>query len=424
MLRKACAVSCVALVTLALLLSSAQQAAAAVNGETISLTREKILELAAKNDMTVREQNLQVKANEAQLFYANDQRIELGAYSKPELQSLPTELDELRALVPGYDDLSEAEKSEVDGALMIQSMINASMNEMVEAQANYEYMAGHQQWLTQVRALGEEINNGTHQLKIAKLEQNKQVLLAQYAALSHYYELIELAIDIRAAQLEVQIAETAYKDAEKLYQLGISTAKEVEQAKHTAIQHKKSVEQLSRQQHEQKQRFKQSLGIKAEDSIILPAIDEVKLDVQDDEAVVDIKKQIDYVKAEESINQIKTKLEEAQTSGMNKYLNALLKIETERVTLLEEWLQQKVDMLSYEKETVEHRIQQLENEYTLLCSKLNDADKLLTLGSISTREHEAVSHELARLQFNLEKSKLEWFRWQEKERIAVLGVLQ
>ncbi|GIP18670.1 hypothetical protein J40TS1_43120 [Paenibacillus montaniterrae] len=427
-MRNVYAFGCIVLLLFMLQLPTLTAASADTKkGETISLTREKMLELAAKNYMSVQQQNLQLQLDAAQLRYSEEQRKKQGEYSRPIVNKLPTTIEELRKLVPDYDSLTDQEKQETDSVLMIQAMINASMNSMLEAQAEYQYTLGVQQWSMQMNTLDEEIRNSNYNLKLSRLEKEKLELLAQLYAIQSYYEIIELQIDIQSAEFEIQTAGAAAKDTEKLYRYGLATKKEVDQANQSVDLYKRNRDSLELQLLEKMKLFKQILGINNEDTVILPTVEAMKQTNSYEETKIDIMKQIDHIKAEETINYVKSRLEAAKTKTndqpLEDYLHTVVVVETEKKAIIDQWLEQKVDSLQSEQKNIKQTMKELENEHTLLAAKLGDDKKLLSSGSISVRELEITSNELKRLEFKLEKSRLQYALWQEKKRIAVLGVL-
>lgn len=411
---------------IALLFPSTAGASDADKGEVITLSRDKIIELAEKNYLAVQQQHLQTQLDAAQLRYSEGQRKAIGTYESPIVHKLPATLEELRALVPGYSEMTEEEKLETDAALMVQAMINASMNGMLEAQAEYQYVSGVQQWRMQIDALDEQISNGTYSLKIAKLEQQKMELAAQFYALQSYYGLVGLQSDIKEAQFEAHAAKTALADVEMLYRAGLSTKSEVEQAQKNVKQQEQQVNNLMKQQDENILLFKQDLGIKKKDSIILPDLEKMKADKNYDNTDIDIKKQLDHIKAEEAIIQAKVRYGVAKSDNplLADYLNTLMVVETERKAATDQWLEQRIVLLEVERERILEQVAELEGQYGTLVVKQNDYKKLFSIGSISEREVEAVVYDLTKLKFALEKVKLQYAIWQEKKRIAVLGVLQ
>lgn len=426
-MRNVYAFCCIVLLLLMLQLPTIVAAASsdAEKGETISLTREKMLELAAKNYMSVQQQNLQLQLDAAQLRYSKEQRKNQGEYSKPIVNKLPTTIEELQKLVPGYDSLTDEEKQETDAVLMIQAMINASMNSMLEAQAEYQYTLGVQQWSMQMNTLDEEIRTSNYNLKLSRLEKEKLELQAQLYAMQSYYEIIQLQIDIQAAEFEIQTAGAAAKDTEKLYRHGLATKKEVDQASQSIDLHKRNRASLELQLSEKMKLFKQILGLKNEDTVFLPTVEAMKQTNSYEETNIDIMKQIDHLKAEEAINYAKSRLEAARIHDppLEDYLHTVIVVETEKKAIIDQWLKQKADALESEQENIKQSIEKLENEHALLAAKLGDDKRLLSSGSISVRELEITSNELKRLEFKLEKSRLQYALWQEKKRIAVLGVL-
>lgn len=407
-------------------LPSIAQAADKVKGETISLNREKILELSAKNYMAVQQQNLQIQLDNAQLSYSEGQRKEMGSYYAPVVDILPTSLEELRKLVPNYEDMLDTERNEVDAALMIQAMINASMNEMLTAQANYQNTVGIQQWSAQIESLDNSVSAATHTLKVSKLEKEKLELLAQFYAIQSYYEIMELQVDIRVEQFEVQTAKSAVNDFETLYRLGLTTKREVEQAEQSVVQHQQNLMQVQKKVESKKNELKQMLGLKKEDTMILPKVEEMKMLNNYDDVTLDIKKQIEFLKAEEASNQAMKRHDAANSKDvlLSNFLQTLLVVEVEKKMIVEQWLEQKAEFLNYEHETITYSIKELEEQKDILLKKLQDYERLYSTGGISERDYEAVSHELTRLTFSLEKRSLQHLIWQEKKRIAVLGVLQ
>lgn len=377
--------------------------------------------------MAVQQQNLQIKLDTAQLGYSEEQRKELGSsYHAPVVEKLPVSLEELRQLVPEYENMTEEEQQEVDSVLMIQAMINASMNEMLTAQANYQYTFGIQQWSAQLEAVNEAVSDGAHALKMSKLEKGKQELLAQFYALQSYYEIMGLQVDIRAAQFEVQAAQSAVKDAKTLHRLGLATKREVEQAEQAVVQHQQSLQQAQKQAEAKKNTLKQILGLKKQDTMLLPQVDSMKLIKNFDTAAIDLKKQIDHIKAEEASNHALAKLETAKSKhlSLSDYLHTLLVVEVEKKTIVDQWLEEKAELLHYEQESIQLGKEELQEQHETLVIRLEDYKTLYLNGTVSEREYEAVSNELTRLMFSLEKVELQHFIWQEKKRIAVLGVLQ
>lgn len=423
---KASILCCITVLVACLYIPSVAQADDIGNSTDFVLTRDKIVELATKNYMSVKQQELQIQLDTAQLHYVEEQRDDLDYAGRAVVQTRPTTVEELRAFVTDYDLMTDEEKQRVDAVLLIQAMINASINELVEAQVNAQYIAGVQQWSTQLDALEEEVKNGAYTLKMSQLEKQKLELLAQFYALQSYYEIVGLKLDLAAVEFEIETAESVVQDTKTLLRLGLSTIKEVEQAQQKLTQQQQNKKQLNKQLDEKLKAFKQTLGIKNEINLVLPEIDNMKAENSYDDAVIDIKKQIDYIKSDETVAYARAKLKQATSDNvlLAEYLNNVVLVETERKAMVEQWLGQQVELLDSEKEGITLNIQELEKQYETLTAKLADYETLLMNGSISKKDYELVTIELTRLKLTIEKSQLQQHIWQEKKRVAFLGVLQ
>lgn len=391
----------------------------------IVLTREKIYELAAKNYTAAQQQHLEIQLEAAQLRHVEAQRKAIGSYEVPLVQKLPTTLEELRLLVPGYEQLTEQEKSDIDSMLVIQGMINASMNQMIEAQAQYQYTAGVQQWRMQIDSLNSQISDSSYRLTVSKLEKERITLLVQFYAVQSYYQLVQIQLDKDMALLDVQAAKTEEKDIIKLYEAGRTTQIEVDNAKKLVKDYEQNVKSLTGQYDSRLQLFRKELGLDQSDKIVLLAYDQMRPDKNYDESKVELKKQFDHQKAEEAIRYAKAQHEGANMDNplLADYLKTVMVVETERKAAIEQLLEQKIVVLNSEKEQLDSQLAEIELQLDELKRQQKDYQILLASGQVTIKQLEEVDYKLKRLEINQKKLRIDYSIWNEKKRIAVLGVL-
>ncbi|RJE88779.1 hypothetical protein D3P07_12440 [Paenibacillus sp. 1011MAR3C5] len=381
--------------------------------------------MAAKNYTAAQQQHLEIQLEAAQLRHVEAQRKAIGSYENPLVQKLPATLEELRLLVPGYEQLTEQEKAEIDSLLVIQGMINASMNQMIEAQAQYQYTAGVQQWRMQIDALDSQISDSSYRLTISKLEKERITLLVQFYAMQSYYQLVQIQLEKDMAMLDIQAVKTEERDTIKLYQAGRSTQIDVDLAKKLVKDYEQNVKRLTEQYESRLQLFRKELGLDQSDKLVLLSYDQMKLDKLSVESKIELKKQFDHQKAEEAIRHAKAQHEVANMDNplLADYLKTVMVVETERKTAIDQLLEQKMVILDSEKDQIESQLAEIESELSELKRQQKDYQKLLANGQVTIKQVEEVAYKLKRLEINHKKLQIDDSIWNEKKRIAVLGVL-
>lgn len=420
-----CLLCCTLIVITTVISPNIVQAASSDNDEPIDLTRGMILELAVKNDLTVQQQDLQIKLSNGELLYYDKQREELVLNSGPRPQVLPTTIEELLTFVPDFNELSEQEQQETVAMLSVQAMINASMNQILEFLAQSQDQAGFQQWFNQMEGLNNSVSGKLYDLRVANLDKQKQKLAAQLQAVTSYYELHALQIDLRAAEYEVGVLEAQLADSKHLSKFGLVTKKEIEQIEHQLSQQKVGVNRIQGAVDEKMDNFKLLLGLTKDQRIILPPLEEMRLKETINIASIKVENQYEYKKAEEALTYAIERRNDANNDSiLSEYLEKVIQVETDRKKIVSSWLEQKSQALYSQKESLSFAVTEVTNKQRSTESLLTDYKQLYAAGQITEREIEVVNHELVRIQFAEEKAILNQLIWQEKMKFAQLGLLE
>lgn len=394
--------------------------------DEIVLNRETVTNLAVKNYSYVIQNQLQIRSQAAQMVYLNAQRSKAAASVQvPSSGLLPVALEELTATIPDYEQLTEEEKGQLQSILVIQSMINASLNQYIEAKAEQQYaelLLGQQQT---IESLDEQLRSASGELQASSIEAEKVKQLVQFYALQSCYDLLLLRNDMEAANVEAEYWEQKLTDARLLQQAGLGTVAEVEEAEVKTLKQQKIKNGLVRQYEFKLKMLKLDLGIDPSQTIVLQGASEFRLSEEVRGIDVELDNQFDIRKSDAAIHQVQSDYERLLQKDRELANYYLIAIGIEK------------DNKAASKRELEKRLAQMTEEGNLLAQSIVDAvdekarflkqkERYLTLlqyGQITIRELEELEYQIAKLDCAIRAAELQYEVWKEKKWSAIHGLL-
>lgn len=394
--------------------------------ETIILDRASIMERAAANHLSVLENRMQQWSQSVQLSYLGLQREAVTTASDwANVGRLPAAMEELRELIPDYDELSEEEQQELELPLSIQSMINSSLNEYagrLAAQQNAVLLAERQHTLD---TLDDQIRNVMADLTNGLIETDKVKQLARFSALQSGYEVLLLLNERETARLEWEQAVKRQHDTRALYAVGLATGTEQEEAEAEIKRLAVVVDTLNRQYLHRMALLKQELGIDESTPVVLSDLNGLRLQEEVRLQAVDLGQQYDMKQAEERLAQAKANYERKKASdrSLAQVYLITMEMEAENQRLVRRQLEQQLARLEEQGKTLSDRLASLQAEREKLAASRQDQLVLLTQGQVAGRETEELDFAIARLEKAIEQAVLNYEMWKEKKWLALQGVI-
>ena len=421
--------TCVLLIFLIVLLLSntgSLQANSLQNQVTV-LTRENIVNQALNHFAAIQQSQLQLRSQVAQLGYLQAQRnIEETSLTPLRPSFYPTSMEELINSIPDYDQLTDDQKQQLESVLAIQSMINASLNQYIDAQVKQQNAVLLYQQQQNLKSIDEQLRAATFDVQISVMEIEKTKRLVQYNALQSVYQIMLLLKDLEGAELEEAYLEQSYLDAQFLYENGKLTSQETEKARLQWTNQHKQVEELSQQLEFRKKLFKFDLGYKDDQTIKFPdEITDISLEEEAVNSDIQLSDQIDLKKAAASIKQAELNYDKAKNdnSALANYYLSVISIENDNKTLVERQLEKRMEEFKAEEQSLLDQLDRLQEELSQVIQSKNDLKKLFANGLVTGREVEAIEFEVAQINLAVDKARIGYEIWKEKKWAAVHGVL-
>lgn len=420
---------CVLLSFIVILLSSKIGSAEAnsIKNNDIVLTREKIVNQALNHYASIQQSQLQLRSQVAQLGYLQAQRnLEENSYKPLPPGLFPTTIEELASMVPDYEQLTEEQKQQVDSVLAIQSMINTSLNQYIDAQVKQQNAALLYQQQKNLKSIDEQLRAASFEVHTSAMEMERTKRLVQFNAFQSVYQIMQLNKNLEAAELEEAYLDQSYQDAHLLLEAGQLTTQEAEETLLQWRNQKKYVLELRGQLDFRIKLFKLDFGYKDDLKIIFPEeISEISLDEEAINSEIQLDKQVDIQKAVAAIKQAETNYDKTkqENSALANYYTSIISIETDNKALLERQLKKKIEELIVEEKSLLDQLDRLKEERNQLIGSKNDLKKLYLSGLVSGREVEAIDYKVANINLTIDKAQIEYEIWKEKKWAAIQGVL-
>lgn len=390
------------------------------------LSKESVIDLALKNYIDVKLAQLRLRSSESQLDYAQIQKnmtSEVG--ERPTPSHLPTLPEELLEQIPNYDQLSDEEKAEADQMIMIQSMINHSFNQFLDAQNSEQFNAMLKEKTINLVSLSDNIRALASDKTIASLELEKTKNLVEFYAVQQYYRLLNTGNSLKSAELEAKYLDNRVQDAILLFKNGKITESELEQAKSKSLK-EQSISNHMRLQYElQLKLFKSELGIDTKQEVV---IKEVNLKLPNEgysHLTVKLEDNYELRQADEVIKLAKDNYDSVSKTNLtlSSYYLRVWNDKKEEKAIRKQQLELRLMQLEQEGNSLFAEAKRLAQEKVELIQNIQDYETLLRNGRITVRNLEDLQLELAKLNLAIDNANLSYGIFQEKQALASKGIL-
>lgn len=394
--------------------------------QTIILDRASIMERATANHLSVLENRMQQWSQSVQLSYLGMQREAVTTASDwANVGRLPTDMEELRELIPDYEELSEEERQELELPLSIQSMIHLSLNEYtgrLAAQQKAVLLAERQHTLD---SLDDQIQSVIADLTHGSIETDKVKQLARFSALQSAYEMLLLQNERDTTYLEWEQAVKRQQDTRVLYATGLATGVEQEEAEVEVKRLAAVIATLSQQYQHRMELLKHELGIDQAATVVLSGLQSLAMQEDILTRTIDLGQQYDMKKVDERLEQAKANYERKKSSDrqLAQVYLITIQMETENKRLVRRQLEQQLVQLEEQGKVLSDRLQSLQAERERVNASRQDQLMLLAQGQIAGRETEELDFALAKLEKAVERASLNHEMWKEKKWLALQGVI-
>lgn len=390
------------------------------------LSKDTIIELALKNYIDVKLTQLRLQSSESQLDYAQIQKnIASEVGERPLPSQLPTSAEELLEQIPNYDQLSDEEKAEADQMIMIQSMINHSFNQFLDAQNSEQYDAMLRGKESNLTSLSDNIRSLTSDKAIASLELEKTKKLVEFYAVQQYYRLLNADNSLKSEELEAKYLDNRVQDALLLFKYGMITEGELEQAKSKSLKKRSISNDRSLQYELQLKMFKSELGIDKDQEVV---IEEVHLTLPKEgysHLAVKLEDNYELRQADEAIKLAKENYDSILKTNpaLSSYYMKVWNGKKEEKEIRKQQLE--LGLMQLEQEGIRRfaEAKQLAQDKVELIQKMKDYETLLLNGRIAVRDLEDLQLELAKLNLAIDQANLSYGLFLEKQALASKGIL-
>lgn len=238
-------------------------------GDGVRLTLEEALKRVDQNSPSLQILRYTWEMHQAEVARIQDQIASLGNIVTPNPVKLPTDPEALYGQVPNYADLSQEEKEKVDQTVENQVMINQSLNALIEAQAQAQYLAQKENSEREIERLKRQIEGLEKERSLTGLQEEEMRLGLRLMVLTHYVEILSLENQLAMNEAELSQLEADLKRADAYLSVQLMPEDERKQTKEALEAKRREREKLERGYAEKKAQFLLELGLPVDQDLSL-----------------------------------------------------------------------------------------------------------------------------------------------------------
>lgn len=390
------------------------------------LSLDEAVQLALDHHSTLKLSNWKTAENDAQLSYITVAKKKLEDKNVSTAGGLlPVSFEDFLKSIPEYDQLSDVDKTAIQQSITLQIMINKSINQWIQAQTASQNSYNLEVKNSQLREYSDQLRTLESNQTLSRLDVQKSEALVRYDVIQKYYQLSSSQMNIEYLKKDNLYWDAQTDDALALYNIGLISKKELEEAQDKAQQQENSLERAGYSLQAQMELFKQELGLSAFSEIILafPALPVIprpgsistfndpgnSLELKEQDAKVLLAKD-NYEAVLSSEPELKN------------YYQVLWSSQLEQRNAIQQKLQEKFTGYKAEANDLCQRNVQLEQEHIRLEQALQDVQTLNRKGLATLAEVDKAFQQLNQSNQQIDSLRYEYLIFLEKVNMAVKGV--
>lgn len=325
--------------------------------------------------------------------------------------NLPISAQYFLSFFPDYEQLTEVEQAEIDQYIAMQIMINQSLNQLLDEQANQQQVAWERNVANERKALNGALRMADAEYEKGSLELIKAKDLAKLEVTQKYYTLLIQQNNIVAMQMEYDYLKQHVVDIQELYNYGLASLIELADANEQLENHTLQLQFAERDYAFNIEDLCIMLELSLDKNVQLEQGNQRMINKQFKEyewlEMNDILDQdVDLVIINEDVDLYRNIYEkESDTFVKNEHLFMWI-AKTEEREILKQQVEQKWRQFQLEYKHYISEINRLEKERINLEQKWTDINTQYEVGIVTIKELEVLELELEKVR--LDSESLSW----------------
>lgn len=391
-----------------------------------SLSIEEAVQLALTNYVDIKLTQWNITKTESQLLYVSTEKKKLEQKNVSVSSGmLPVNPDYFNESIPNYEDLSEEEQAGINQSILIQIMINTSLNQLISAQAESQNSYNQEAKTAQLKEFGDQTRTLETEKVINQLRLHKTEAMIRYYAIQKYYQLSSLKKTIEYDKQESEYWFQQSEDTLRSYDQGVLSKKSLEDFNHKSDERKSVFERNLRIYEAQLEQFKLELGLSSNLEVILDDVITSAPEPVHWNTVINLSTNYDLYEEDARIKLAKDNLDavKASDTGLVTYYSVLWSSQVAHKIIVQQQLEEKLAGYKSEANEVEFGYSHLKEQQLDLIQTSQDNATLLSTGLISAAQADQNKLDLLNLNRELDKQKVEYALFQAKVTLALSGVI-
>lgn len=391
-----------------------------------SLSMEEAVQLALTNYVDIKLSQWNIAETDSQLSYVSTEKKKLEQKNVAVSSGvLPVNPDTFINSIPGYDDISEEEQTGINQSILIQIMINTSLNQLISAQTESQNSYNQDVKTSQLKEMRDQLRTLETDQVIQQLRLHKTQALIRYYAVQKYYQLSSLKKTIEYDKQESQYSFQHYVDARRSYEYGLLSKKIFEDYEHKRAGQTLAFERNVRNYEAQLEQFKLELGLSSYSEVILDDVITSAPDPVSWSTAISLSTNFDLHEEDARIKLAKDNLDAVKASDpeLVSYHSVLWSSRIAHKNIVQQQLEGKIAAYKPEANEISYEYLQLKEQELELIQASQDNDSLLSTGLLSAAQTDQNKLDLLTLNREFDKKKMEYALFQAKVTLALSGVI-
>ncbi|WP_342437392.1 hypothetical protein NSS79_31195 [Paenibacillus sp. FSL L8-0436] len=391
-----------------------------------SLSIEEAVQLALANYADIKLTQWNIAKTDSQLLYVSTEKKKLEQKNVSVSNGmLPVNPDIFIKGIPNYNELSEEEQVGVNQSILIQIMINTSLNQLISAQSESQNSYNQEAKTAQLMEFGDQLRTLETDKVINQLRLHKTEAMIRYYAIQKYYQLCSLKKTIEYDKQESEYWFQQSEDTLRSYEHGVLSKKSMEDFNHKSAERKSVFERNLRSYEAQLEQFKLELGLSSYSEVILDDVISSTPEPGNWNTAISLSTNYDLQEEDAQIKLAKDNLDavKASDTGLAAYYSVLWSSQIAHKNIVQQQLEEKLTGYKSEAHEIAFEYSQLKVKQLELLQTSQDNAALLSKGLISAAQADQSKLDLFNSNRELDKQKVAYALFQAKVTLALSGLI-
>lgn len=328
--------------------------------------------------------------------------------------------------ISNYDQLSDEEKAAIQQSIVLQIMINTSINQWIQAQNVSQNSYNLELKNSQLKEYSNQLRSLESNQSLNRLEVEESEALVRYDVIQKYYLLSSAIMNIEYLKQDLQYLASQADDAHSLYKSGLISKKELEETQARAEQQEIALNREESSLQAQMELFKHELGLTDFSKVIInpPALPVIPT-TKNFNTVFDPVNNLELKQQDVKVKLAKDNYDAILISEpeLKSYYYILWSSQLEQRNALQQQLEEKFTGYKAEANKLSQRNVQLKAEYIRLMQALDDIKTLQGKGLATLSEVDTAIRQVNQSNQQMNSLQYEYLIFLEKVNLIAYGVL-